>query len=471
MDKTTEAIASHATALRYEDLTPEAIHSTKRSFIDALGCGIGGSTGPTSMIAKKIAGLSSSPTPARILGTTDYSSPDMAAFANTVMVHYLNMDEGWRELPQSGGFPGRIIPAIMAVAEPQGAGGQALITATVAAYDVCGRFVSQLDLHTGHWNQSFYTAMGSIAGLANLMRLNHDQAANAVSLAAINSLRMRQTRNSNMPLWKAADCADANRGVVLYAYLSREGMTGPGEPFEGEWGLWRQAGAEDPEKRGMEPFTYTNESFKITQMSHKIYPCHHHGIAAISMAIGLRDKVKAEDIKAINVQAYHRALFNVGGGPDKPQRRDPRTREDADHSLPWLISVALRDGNVTPASFEPVSLLDPALRPVMATVNVTENLEFTRRYPNEHAMTMEIVTRSGQRYTAASKHAKGDRANALTDKELEAKFIGLAEEILGARKCREALDVLWNLDDLESVGPIFESLTARSTGRLGREVA
>src|SRR5262249_29247026 len=151
---------------------------------------------------KKVARLSSSSLPARILGTAEHSSPDWAAFANTVLVHYLNFDPGWRDLPHAGGFPGRTLPPILALAEPLGLGGRAVLTAATVAYDFCYRLVAKIDLHVCGFNQSFYTAPASAAGLANLLGLTPDQTANAVSMTAINSLRLRATRSQRMPMWK-----------------------------------------------------------------------------------------------------------------------------------------------------------------------------------------------------------------------------------------------------------------------------
>jgi 2-methylcitrate dehydratase len=466
MDRTTDAITTYATTLRYEHLTPDAVRWVKRSFIDVLGCALGASSEEPPMIAKKLAGLVSSKLPSRILGMSQYSSPEMAAFANTLMVHYLNFDHGWRDLQQSGGYPGRTIPAILAIAEPLGAGGRAVITATAVAYDVCYRVAAKIDLHVGGWNQSFYTANASAAGLVNLMGLSPEQAANAVSLAAINSFRSRQTRSSGMSMWKAADCADANRAVITYALLAREGMTGPSEPFEGQWGAWRQPGVENPDD-GIQPFA-VGGPYKVVETCHKIFPCHHHGQAAILLASELRSKVRIEEIESINIETFHRGVYNVGGGPDKPQRLDPQTREDADHSIPWLVAVAFRDGTLTPRSFSSESLLDRGLRPLMRKVNVTENAEFTREYPKTYPISMVVTTRSGQRHVAMSREHKGLTTNPLTDKELEAKFIGLAEEVLGPARCREALDVLWRLEDLETMTPLFEALTPRSSASEAR---
>ena len=58
-------------------------------------------------------------------------------------------------------------------------------------------------------------------------------------------------------------------------------------------------------------------------------------------------------------------------------------RETADHSLPYMLAIALRDGRITPASFEPQRYLDPSLRPLMNRIRVAESPEFTRRFPQE----------------------------------------------------------------------------------------
>jgi 2-methylcitrate dehydratase len=256
-------------------------------------------------------------------------------------------------------------------------------------------------------------------------------------------------------MWKCCDPANANRDVVLYAFLAREGLTAPGEPFEGQWGLWNQSRAGNVE---LEPFACNNQSFKVTQIGQKFFPCHGHGDPAISLALQLRDKVKLDEIEAINVQSYRKALHSVGGGPDKPERLNPQTREDADHSIPWLVATAFWDGAFTAASFKPERVRDPKLRPLMQRVKVVENPEFTRQYPQLYNATMEVVTRSGDRYTAAASYPKGHPMNPLTDQELEAKFTGLAQGVLSPRQCTEVLDLLWRLEELKGMGPIFDAL-------------
>ena len=89
MDKTTEILSSYACNLTYEDLSPQTVHQVKRTVVDTLGCAMGGYLSEPAKVARRLASSVSSTMPSRILGTEDYSSMDMAGFANGVMIRYL----------------------------------------------------------------------------------------------------------------------------------------------------------------------------------------------------------------------------------------------------------------------------------------------------------------------------------------------------------------------------------------------
>ena len=94
----------------------------------------------------------------------------------------------------------------------------------------------------------------------------------------------------------------------------------------------------------------------------------------------------------------------------------------------------------------------------MHKVTITENPEFSRQFPETYNCEMEVITRGGERYRATSVYPKGHWRNPLTDQELEAKFLGLTQEVLTPGQCSEALRLLWRLEELEDVSPIFDAL-------------
>src|SRR5262249_4311492 len=161
-----------------------------------------------------------------------------------------------------------------------------------------------------------------------------------------------------------------------------------------------------------------------------------------------------EEIEAIDVQIYAMAHSEIGS---EPAKWDPRTRETADHSLPYMLAVALSDGRITPASFEPTRYLDPALRPLMSRIAVSENPEFTRRLPGELVSEIRIRTRSGQRLTERADYPKGHARNPMSDADVERKFRDLSAETLPARQIDAALQTLWRLDKMNGIGPALDT--------------
>src|ERR671918_1875410 len=95
MDQTTELLTSYAYNLSYEDLSPEVVHQVKRTVVDTLGCAMGGYLSEPAKIARRLASSVTSSMPSRILGTEDYSSMDMAGFANGGMVRYLGCNDSY----------------------------------------------------------------------------------------------------------------------------------------------------------------------------------------------------------------------------------------------------------------------------------------------------------------------------------------------------------------------------------------
>src|SRR5207244_8941142 len=116
----------------------------------------------------------------------------------------------------------------------------------------------------------------------------------------------------------------------------------------------------------------------------------------------------------------------------KARKWDPKTRETADHSIPYLVAAAFQDGGVTPATFAPSRIQDPSLRPLIKKLTVVEEPEFTRRYPAESCTRIEVTTADGRHVVAETSHPNGHYRNPLTDGDVEAKFRGLASGALGA---------------------------------------
>src|SRR5215831_16433176 len=176
MDFTTEYLSDYACKLTYEDLSPEAIHQVKRTLVDSLGCAVGAFDSEPASIARRMASRVMGDPRARIFGTSQETSTDLAAFANTVLVRYLDCNDAYAA--RGTGHPSDMIPGVLAVADAHGANGQAVITAITAAYEAFCRFADEIPLKG--WDQGMFAAIGATCGAGMILGLDRKAMANAI---------------------------------------------------------------------------------------------------------------------------------------------------------------------------------------------------------------------------------------------------------------------------------------------------
>ena len=454
MDEASRLLAAYASSLTCDDLTDGAVHAVRRRALDSLGCALGAYDSDPARIARRLAGQTSHARPARLIGSGQATSPDMAAFANTVMVRYLDCNDNYFSI--AGGHPSDMIPAALAVADSLHRSEAELVASIAVAYQVFCVIADQIPLGELGWDQGVLAALGAACAAANLMRLSEEATRHAISLAVTPNLALGQTRVGELSMWKGCATAAATRAGVFAAMLAREGISGPPEPFEGRRGLWEQLGWSADLKQldgGAGPF-------KVEEPGLKFFPSQIHTQSAIWMALALREKIDLHLVESVRLETYHQAWSSAGNDPNK---WDPRTRETADHSLPYLIAVALTDGAVTPASFDDQRLHDPGLRPLMARVSVSERPEYTRRYPEAQPSLMTLRTMAGETFTEESLYPKGHPQNPLSDAEVEEKFHRLAGEVLPSTARRRLVEEVGRLETLPDLDGVF-NLTMADAG-------
>jgi len=455
MDRTTDMLAAYACRLSFEDLGPKTVHQVKRTLVDTMGCAMGGFVSEPAKIARGMASSITSTTPSRVLGTNEYTSPDMAGFANGVMVRYLDCNDSY--FSPGGGHPSDMIPAVLALADPMIADGRSVVTAIALAYEVFCRLSDQVVAGDLGWDQGIFSVIGAACGAGRILGLDQEQMGHAISLAVTPSLPLAVTRSGELSMWKGCATAASTRSAVFAAMLAAEGMSGPGEPFEGKRGLWEQAVGKPVEiaefplganRKGDDPF-------RITQTIVKSYPSQIHTQAPIGLALELGKKVLLADIKSIHIDTYHTAASSASSEPEK---WDPKTRETADHSIPFLVAAAFQEGAVTPGSFTPQLIADPAKRATMAKMTLSENAEFTAKFPSEYNCRITVTDQAGNEHTAHTSYSKGHKNNPLDDNELEAKFRSFSAGVLSDMQCDQVLESIWTVEEATDMDDLFDGL-------------
>jgi len=428
MDATTLRLAGFAGAPI--DFSPALAHETSRRLIDSFGCALGAWHTPLCQAARAVAGTEAGDASASLWGLARRGSAEAAAFANGALVRALDLSDMYRV--RSGGHPSDVIAAVLAVADATHASGRDTLEAIVVAYEFYCTFCEAIDINTAGWDQPVYGVIASAAGAARVLGLRGDAMAHAISLAVAPNLALAQTRRGRISAWKGAAAANAARNGVFAARLAQAGVSGPADVFEGSGGLFEALGAFD--------WRIGHGPHRILTTNLKRYPACYHGQGAAAAALELRPRVVPANVTGIRIDTYAQAVTYMAG---EPARWAPATRETADHSLPYVVAVALCDGAVTEHSFDERRLADPALHRLMACTRVEEDAAYSARYPGSAPCRLTVEQHGAPPLSVELPSPLGHCDRPMDDATVDAKFLGLADEVIAAPDARRLLDALW----------------------------
>ena len=446
MDATTEKLVDYTMGVRYEDLPIETVIAAKQRILDTLGCVAGAYDHPVSVSARRLAQRYSMDTDATILGGPGGVAPEMAAFANSAMLRLLDLSDTYRV--QSGGHPSDILGAILAAAEMGDGDGKSLITAVAVGYEIYCSCCDAADLNGKGWDQPVYGVVASALAAGKLMGLDRAQMGHATAMAITPNLATLQTRSGELSNWKGCAGANAARNGLFAAILAQEGFTGPDQPIEGKFGLWEMVEAfEWPLEIGKPPYRIANSHVKC-------FPVCYHGQTAVWTALEMRDRFELEDIEAVKIDTYAVAK---GMMADAPSRWAPQTPETADHSLPYVVSLALRDGGIGLDAYDDDKLFDPDLAELMQRISVEAPDEMTDAYPRTSPSRITVRLKDGSETQNGLTYPKGHNQAPMSDAEIASKFRGLFTAYRDEVSADAMIELIGKLDTVQDIEAVFEA--------------
>jgi len=437
-----EKLADYAANLEFSQLDDKTIHEVRRRMVDSLACALGAYRADAVEVARRVAGQVSAEPGAGCLGGKAKTSPDLAAFVNGILFRYLDYNDTYLSLEPA--HPSDNIAAVLAAAEAAGCSGRQIITATVLAYEIQCRLCDAASIRAKGWDHVTYGAFSTAAAAAKLLGLTREKLVQALNLAGTPNITLRQTRAGELSAWKGCAFANASRNGLFAAMLAAEGLSGPAPIFEGEMGFFHQVSGQFdlPQLGGI-----NGEDFMINKTSIKFWPAEYHSQSAIHAALELREQIpNTSAIQSIDIHSFDAAVDIIGKDPEKWQ---PKTRETADHSLPYCTAVALQDGDVTLESFSAERLCDRALLDLVAKIKIHRDAALTARYPRGIPNRLVVTLADGSQLTAENEFPRGHDQNPMSDDEVTQKFRRMAEGLLAPSIQERVLQTCWELENLE----------------------
>jgi 2-methylcitrate dehydratase len=439
-----EKMGAYAATLQYEDLPPEVVHQCKRMIVDTLGCALGGFDSEPSRIAREFAATVTSTQPATVLCTGQQTSPDLAVFANGVMIRYLDYNDGY--IGREAGHPSDSIAALISAAEIGKANGRDLIVATAIIYEIFCRMCDIVNFKPMGFDHTTIGAMASVLGAARLMGLTQEQITTALNLTVAANVSLYQTRIGNVSMWKGCAYANASRNAMFYAQMAARGVSGPSPVFEGRGGYFVAVTRMPFE---LAPFGGKGQPFKVMDCLIKRYPLGQYSQSVVHAALEAREKVKdVRDIAEIHVRTLHTAVEMMAGDPDKWK---PHNRETADHSMPYTAGVALKYGAMDLQYFDDPYLHDPELLDLVSKIKVSVSEEANSREPEAMLCDLDMTMKDGRKEAIRVEYHRGHPRNPMSDAEIEEKFRSLAGDQLPKAQADKLLKCLWELDQLQDM--------------------
>ncbi len=453
----TARMAEWAAGLTYESIAPEAVHEARRYLLDSFGCALGGYQQHDVRIALQVLEETAGRGPATVIGTGASLDAVSASLLNALMVRVMDYNDiYWKQDPS---HPSDIIPAAMACGERARLGGRDLIVGIVLGHEFEMRLCEAAwpGIRERGWHHATLTAFASPVVAGRMLGLDAQKIQHAIGISASRHATFGAAVAGKLTMMKNTVDPMATQSGVLAALLAEKGYTGPEHIIDGKEGLVHCLGPEwklDVLTEGL------GSSWRITSCGMKAYPTEALTHTPISAVL---DLVRDNDLKPGQVKKVHvRSLARAADILSDPSKYDPRTKETADHSLPYVIAAAIVDRQVTPAQFTDERIMDPVIREQLGKIEVVADPEIEKVFPALQRVIVTITTVDGRQHTKQVDYPKGDARNPLTDGEIEEKFAALAGPVMPRDRQRRLIDAVWRL---ESLGSITELMTLAKAAR------
>ncbi len=451
----TAKMSRWAAELQFKDLSQDAVYQAKRFLLDSMGCALGGYQQHDVKIALEVLGEVAGRGPASVIGTGQRIDPVSAALVNALMIRCMDYNDiYWKQDPS---HPSDIFPAALACCERARSGGKELIVGLVLGHEFEMRFCEAAfpGIRERGWHHATLTAFVSPIVAGRALHLSWDQIQHAIGISASRHCTLGAVTAGKLTMMKNTVDPMATQSGVFAALLAEKGYSGPEHVVDGKEGLTHVFG---PEWKLNLLTDGLGDSWRITQCGMKAFPTEaltHTPISAVLDLVKTND-LHPEQVVKIQIRSLARAADILSD----PSKYDPRSKETADHSLPYVIAAALVERQVTPVQFTMEKIMDEKIREQLKKVEVVADPEIEKVFPALQRVIVNITTTDGRSLSKQLDFPKGDPRNPLTDQEVEEKFAALAEGVLSAGAQKKVKAAIWNLEDSDSISTLMALMKA-----------
>jgi 2-methylcitrate dehydratase len=437
-----EELASFVVRARYELLSPEARQELKIRVLDALGCAIGALGGPPIERLRAYLREQGGNAMATLIGGGQQAL-DRVAFYNSALVRYLDFNDSFLARKETC-HPSDNVGAVLAAGEYAHKSGKDFLTGLAVAYQIQCRLSEVAPVRARGFDHTTQGAYAVAAGVAWVLGLDERQTASALAISGTTNNALRVTRTGSLSNWKGLAYPYTAFSAINAVLLAKHGITGPAEVFEGNKGFKEAIAG---------PFTidWSQEDLEIVRKtSVKKYSAEFHSQSALEGLLELREResLRSGEVEGIEVEIFDVAYHIIGGG-EEGKKDQIRTKEEADHSLPYMLAVALLDGEVTPRQYLPERIQRADVQELLRKISIRPAADLSERFPREMPCRIQVLLKDGRRASIEEHDFTGFYTHPLTWEQAQEKFTRLAEPSTSAELRERIIDVVEGLEERE----------------------
>lgn len=424
----------------YEHLSEEAVDQLKIRLLNSLGTAIGAVEGPPVQAIRTMLEDFGGTGMSTLIGGGK-TTPDRAALYNSALVRYLDFNDSYLAKDETC-HPSDNIGSVLAAGETIGLGGKDFLAALAIAYQVQCRLSDEAPVREKGFDHTTQGSYAVAAGVSKALGLDDVQTANALSIAgtALNALRV--TRTGALSNWKGLAYPYTAFGGTHAAYLAKYGITGPPSVFEGNKGFKEAIAGDfsiDWQKEDLE---------RVTGTIIKKYNAEIHSQSSIEGMMDLREQYgfTADEVERIEIEIFDVA-FNIIGGGEEGDKTIVRTKEEADHSLQYMLSVALLDGQVMPAQYKQDRIEADDIQALLQKVKVSPKQVYSERFPGEVPLKLTVYLNNGEAYTIEKADYEGFHTRPMSWETITQKFEKLSEPYTTSELREQIVGRVWDFEN------------------------
>jgi 2-methylcitrate dehydratase len=455
MGSISRKMARFALSLTYDQIPEPARKEAKRFLLDSVGCALAALDHEDMRQAYDYIQMFGGHEHATVIGHGVKTNLGNATLMNALLIRAMDYNDiYWKQDPS---HPSDIIPAALAPAEYKRLNGRDLLVGILIAYELEMRLclTGEPGVREVGWHHASLTQFVSPLVAARMFGLSEDQAVAACGISGSSHFTLGGVVAGHLTNMKNTADPMATEAGVRAAMLASTGYSGPVELFEGKEGVFEVISNVSWDSSKM--LDGLGKEFLITECGYKAFPTEaltHQPITAVMEAM-TENSIDPHKISEILVETTTRGADILSD----PSKYEPRTKETADHSLPYCIAVAATKGNVLPSDFEEEALTDPFVWEMLGKIKVVANAEIDALFPGVKRAIVTITTEDGSAYTKQADYAKGRAESPLSDEELIDKFRANASHVMSEGQMDKIVDATFKLDEVGNIGDYMSLLT------------